>query len=53
MTWDGRYENILETVANTPAVRIGMLAPAHVTLYVKIEAFNPLGSVKDRLAPSA
>ncbi len=45
-----RYSNILETVGNTPVVRIGKLAPPHVNLYVKIEAFNPLGSVKDRLA---
>ena len=45
-----KYANILETVGNTPVVRIGKLAPAGVNLYVKIEAFNPLGSVKDRLA---
>ena len=45
-----RFANILETVGNTPVVRIGKLAPAGVDLYVKIEAFNPLGSVKDRLA---
>jgi len=45
-----RFNNILETVGNTPVVRINRLAPAHVTVYVKIEAFNPLGSVKDRLA---
>jgi cysteine synthase len=45
-----RFANILETVGNTPVVKIGKLAPAHVDLYVKIEAFNPLGSVKDRLA---
>ena len=45
-----RYANILETVGNTPVVRINRLAPAGVNLYVKIEAFNPLGSVKDRLA---
>jgi len=45
-----RFANILETVGNTPVVRINKLAPAHVDLYVKIEAFNPLGSVKDRLA---
>jgi len=46
----GRFANILETVGRTPAVRINRLAPAHVNLYVKIEAFNPMGSVKDRLA---
>jgi cysteine synthase len=45
-----RYANILETVGNTPVVRINKLAPAHVNLFVKVEAFNPLGSVKDRLA---
>src|SRR5437868_8919111 len=45
-----RYANILETVGNTPVVKINRLAPPNVNLYVKIEAFNPLGSVKDRLA---
>jgi len=45
-----RFANILETVGNTPVVRINKLAPADVNLFVKIEAFNPLGSVKDRLA---
>jgi len=45
-----RYENILGTVGRTPVVRINKLAPAHVNLWVKVEAFNPLGSVKDRLA---
>jgi len=45
-----RYANILETVGNTPVVRINKLAPPHVNLFVKVEAFNPLGSVKDRLA---
>jgi cysteine synthase A len=45
-----RFANILETVGKTPAVRINRLAPPNVNLYVKIEAFNPLGSVKDRLA---
>jgi cysteine synthase A len=45
-----RYANILETVGNTPVVRISRLAPAGINLFVKIEAFNPLGSVKDRLA---
>ena len=45
-----RFANILETVGNTPAVRINKIAPPNVNLYVKIEAFNPLGSVKDRLA---
>ena len=45
-----RFDSILGTVGNTPAVRINRLAPPNVKLYVKIEAFNPLGSVKDRLA---
>ena len=45
-----RFASILETVGNTPSVRINKLAPPNVNLYVKIEAFNPLGSVKDRLA---
>ncbi len=44
------FENILGTVGNTPVVRVNRLAPAGVNLFVKIEAFNPLGSVKDRLA---
>jgi cysteine synthase A len=45
-----RHENILETIGNTPVVRINKLAPPGVNLYVKIEAFNPMASVKDRLA---
>ena len=45
-----RYQSILETVGRTPVVRINHLAPPDVNLYVKVEAFNPLGSVKDRLA---
>jgi cysteine synthase A len=45
-----RFSSILETVGRTPVVRINKLAPAGIDLYVKIEAFNPLGSVKDRLA---
>jgi cysteine synthase A len=45
-----KYQSILETVGNTPVVRINRLAPDGVNLFVKIEAFNPLGSVKDRLA---
>ena len=45
-----RQANILGTIGNTPVVRINKLAPEHVNLYVKIEAFNPMGSVKDRLA---
>jgi cysteine synthase A len=45
-----RFENILGTVGNTPVVRINRLAPPGIDLFVKVEAFNPLGSVKDRLA---
>ncbi len=44
------YENILGTIGKTPIVRIQRLAPKHVTMYVKCEFFNPLSSVKDRLA---
>src|SRR6185503_17803489 len=44
------YENILGTIGRTPIVRVNRLAPSHVTMYVKCEAFNPLSSVKDRLA---
>lgn len=46
----GKFESILDTVGNTPEVKINRLAPEGVNLYVKVEAFNPLGSVKDRLA---
>src|SRR5260221_3311996 len=45
-----KFANILETVGRTPVVRINKLVPKGIDLYVKIEAFNPLGSVKDRLA---
>jgi cysteine synthase A len=45
-----RFESILGTVGHTPVVRINRLAPAGVNVWVKVEAFNPLGSVKDRLA---
>jgi cysteine synthase A len=44
------HDDILGTIGNTPVVRINRLAPPHVTMYVKCEAFNPLSSVKDRLA---
>jgi cysteine synthase A len=44
------YENILGTIGNTPVVRVNRLAPAGTTIYVKCEAFNPMSSVKDRLA---
>ncbi|MBA2685615.1 MAG: cysteine synthase A [Gemmatimonadaceae bacterium] len=45
-----KFENVLATIGNTPVVRINKLAPAGVNLFVKTEARNPLGSVKDRLA---
>ncbi|KPN06858.1 MULTISPECIES: cysteine synthase A [Xanthomonas] len=44
------YDNILDTIGRTPVVKLNRLAPEHVTLYVKVESFNPGGSVKDRLA---
>ena len=44
------YDSILQTIGRTPIVRINRLAPSHVTMYVKCEFFNPLSSVKDRLA---
>ncbi len=45
-----RYDNILGTVGNTPVVRLEKLAPPGVNVFVKVESFNPMGSVKDRLA---
>ncbi len=44
------YDNILETIGETPVVKLNRLGPEHVDLYVKVEAFNPMASVKDRLA---
>src|SRR3954449_12103433 len=44
------FDSILDTVGDTPAIRINNLAPPHVTLYCKAEFFNPAASVKDRLA---
>ena len=44
------YDSITDTIGRTPIVRIQRLAPAHTTMYVKVEAANPGGSVKDRLA---
>jgi len=44
------HQSILETIGNTPVVRINNLGPQDVNIYVKIESFNPMGSVKDRLA---
>lgn len=46
------YDSILDTVGRTPIVRLNRLGPTHTTVYVKVEAFNPGGSVKDRLALS-
>jgi cysteine synthase A len=45
-----KYASVLETIGNTPVIKINRLAPPDINLYVKMEAFNPLGSVKDRLA---
>jgi len=44
------YDNILETIGNTPVIKVQKLAPQGIDIYVKAEAFNPMGSVKDRLA---
>jgi len=46
------YDNVMDTIGNTPCIRINALAPGHVELYVKAEFFNPAASVKDRLAVS-
>ena len=45
-----KYDNILQTIGDTPVVRLNRIAPAGIDMYVKVEAFNPLASVKDRLA---
>ena len=45
-----RYNNILDTIGNTPLVKLQRLAPEGVNVYVKIESFNPMGSIKDRMA---
>jgi len=45
-----RYDNILDTIGNTPLVKLNKLAPAGVNIYVKVESFNPMGSIKDRMA---
>ena len=45
-----RHDNILQTIGNTPIVRLNKLAPPGVHVHVKVESFNPLGSVKDRMA---
>lgn len=44
------YDSVLDTVGDTPCIRVNNLAPKHVRMYVKVEAFNPASSVKDRLA---
>jgi len=44
------YNNILETIGRTPVVRLNSMAPDNVEVFVKVESFNPMGSVKDRLA---
>ena len=44
------YNNIVETVGDTPCVRLNRTGPDHVSMFVKVESFNPLSSVKDRLA---
>jgi cysteine synthase A len=44
------YDNILQTIGNTPIVKLNRTGPDHVDIYVKVESFNPLASVKDRLA---
>lgn len=46
------YDSVVDTIGNTPCIRINTLAPAQVRVYVKAEFFNPAGSVKDRLAIS-
>ena len=45
-----KYDNILQTIGNTPIVKLNRIAPDNVEMYVKVESFNPLASVKDRLA---
>jgi len=47
-----RYDSVVDTIGNTPCIRVNTLAPEHVTIYVKAEFFNPAASVKDRLAIS-
>jgi cysteine synthase A len=46
------FNNILETIGNTPIVQINKLVPPGIDLFVKVESFNPMGSVKDRMALS-
>ena len=47
---NARYDNILETIGNTPVVRLNNIGSDNANIFVKIESFNPMGSVKDRLA---
>src|SRR6187401_3087928 len=47
---EGPSDNILATIGRTPVVRLNRLAPAGIRIFAKLEAFNPMGSVKDRLA---
>jgi len=54
-TTDGRgrlYDSVVDTIGNTPCIRVNHIAPKHVRMYVKAEYFNPAASVKDRLAIS-
>ena len=54
-TTDGKkklYKSIIDTIGDTPCIKINTLAPKHVNMYVKAEFFNPASSVKDRLAIS-
>ena len=44
------YQNVLDTIGNTPVIKLNKLSPNNVSVYVKVESFNPAGSVKDRLA---
>lgn len=44
------YDSILDTIGDTPVVRLNRMAPGHVELFVKVESFNPMASIKDRLA---
>lgn len=50
MAMGKRFDSILDTIGHTPVIRINKLGPKGVNLYVKVESFNPMGSVKDRLA---
>ena len=44
------YQSILDTIGSTPVVRLSRMSPSNVDIYVKVESFNPMASVKDRLA---